>query len=53
MCLILGSTYSDDVIEMIKGCGSASDDELVKLAMEHDSVYFSKVSGLIQGVTIN
>ena len=32
---------------MIKGCGSASDEQLKELAMKYDSVYLSKVSELL------
>ena len=36
---------------MIKGCGSASDEQLKELAMKYDSVYLSKVSELLTSAT--
>ena len=35
--------YSKDNIEMIRGCGTASEDHLEELSDKHDSVRFSKV----------
>ena len=37
------TSHSNDLIEMIKGSGTASKDQLRELSGKHDSVYFSKV----------
>lgn len=39
--------YSDDHVEMMKGCGSASVAQLNELSEKHDSVYFSEVSAVV------
>ncbi|XP_065900983.1 histone deacetylase 6-like isoform X2 [Dysidea avara] len=33
--------HNNDLIEMIKGCGTASEDQLKELASKHDDVYFT------------
>jgi len=38
------TSRSNDLIKIIKGCGTASEDQLKELTSKHDDVYFTNVS---------